>query len=210
MAVSYKIEEVNSDTFQPMKGMCFLDVKEGSKTKMVSGEFEFLLRTDYDPYATHSCVQNGVITHLPADLPELYKELKVGDMVYTTHHLINEKNAILLNGRKLRSMHYEDIYVIDRGGELISVGKWSLLEPAYEDDSQWKTASGLMLKAAPAKLKRHGIAFTCSPQLKEDGVQKGDMLNLRKNSEYEIEINGKLYYNVHDNDVLAIIEKTID
>jgi co-chaperonin GroES (HSP10) len=105
----------------------------------------------------------------------------------------------------MRTIHYSQIFCIERDGEIIMMPKFNFLEPVFEDESNWKTPGGLLLKAKLDAVARKGKAKYINEEMRELGVSEGDVLSLRKNSEYEIDIMGARYYRVHNDDILAVL-----
>lgn len=199
------VEEINAENFSPVGEIAFIYVDETPRDRIKVNDFEFLTRPDYDPYKTEFCIQSGIIRYLPEVLPVGYENLKVGDRVFCSHHLINEKNAVIVNGEKLRTLEFVMIYFVKNGDDIKLLGSNNLLEPVYEDESNWKTGSGLLLKPNLEKVPMRGKAKYVNAIMSSDGVSSGDILVLRKNSEYDIDVDGEILYVVHDNDILAVI-----
>ena len=202
-----EVHLVESDNFRPINGVCYLFVEDNKKSTLKHGTLTLHLRTDYEPYHIDNCVQDGIVRHIPDNLPAEYANIKVGDKVYTHHFLINEKNLVEINGEPMRTIQYDQIYcIIHSEGMLEMLGKWNLLEPIKEDESNFKTAGGLLLKPEIGNIERYGIIRYSNTELLDTGAKIGDKVTMRKNSEYEIEVEGKRYFRVHNDDILAVIE----
>jgi hypothetical protein len=75
--------------------------------------------------------------------------------------------------------------------------EYVICEPVMEHESNYISASGLMLKANPDELKLIADAVAVAPKVKE--VKVGDRFRYSPNSDYDIYVNGKKYYKMRGN-----------
>lgn len=84
---------------------------------------------------------------------------------------------------------------------------WNLVEQKMEDEDDFKTKSGILIKPEMEEIELHGYVRHLNKELKELGVKKGDEVVFSENSEYDMDIMGKKLMRMRNFDILAKIEK---
>jgi co-chaperonin GroES (HSP10) len=81
---------------------------------------------------------------------------------------------------------------------------WNFIEPIEEDESNYKTKSGIYIKPSPGVVKQRGIVKHPSKFLIEQGVKKGDKVIFDRVADYKIIVEGETYYRVQDRHIEAV------
>jgi len=200
--------EINESDFKPIRDFVFIeaDAERGRKKKLEDGT-EIFIDTDFNPHSTENATQDGIVRYIPTKLESGKRmELSPGDHVYTHHFLCDEENKIMVNGKLLYMLRYESIYckVVPTGIQMLE--NWNLVEPIEEDESNYKTASGIYIKSSPDVVKQNGTMRCPSPKIEECGVNEGDRVIFTKVADYPIKIEGQTLYRMEDRDILAVVQ----
>lgn len=171
-----------------------------------------IIRDYYDPSS-----------HEPAykTLADIVPEVQVGDKIYFHYNTVHEENRIRTeDGRKIYKVRYDQIFCSVRNGQIIPIGGWVLMEPAWDEETQEiqlqgqekvrgkVSASGLVTELHDKPKPLEGIIANIGTQLKGDpelGVKNGDRVFFLPLSEFKNKIEGKEYYIMRQKDIIAKI-----
>jgi co-chaperonin GroES (HSP10) len=129
-----------------------------------------------------------------------------GDIVWV-HHFVDEQ--IIPIGSNLSFVEYNQVYCRKRGEKLETLGNFILVEPiTYGELGMMRSESGIRLstKNATDNAEKIGIARLLSDKAKEAGLKDGDRVLFNKNCEYEIDVDGKVYYRMELRDIICTVD----
>ena len=140
----------------------------------------------------------GIVVSLPLDYEG---NIQVGDHVVVQHNVF--RTYFDGQGKTRESDSYikenlfqilkEQIFLIFRGEETISVDNFVFIEPIIEE-KKWIGAT---------ELEHVGIVKYSNRILESQGVFVGDKIAFKTDSEYEFVINGKRLYRMRTRNILA-------
>ena len=90
-----------------------------------------------------------------------------------------------------------------------TLGNFILVEPVtYGELGMTRSESGIRLstKNDTDNAEKIGIARLLSDKAKEAGLTDGDRVLFNKNCEYEIEVDGKVYYRMELRDLICTVD----
>lgn len=159
-------------------------------------------------------ITGGEIVSVPA---KFETGAKPGDMLYFHHHVVIQKGQELgleENDGLFVVMydHHQTIanqaiaYKCQETGKITTLGGWLLLEPIPEDQSN-ETVNGIeivKLKQVPTKKARFIEHNERTDWL---DIQPGDVVHFKKGSDYEIEIDDKIYFRIRPDELMYVEEK---
>ena len=174
-----------------------IDERTKETIKTESG-LELYIDTKFNEFK-HRTTEGEVVA-----VPHKYETgVEPGDTLYF-HHLvvINEGQPLTGEDKNYTVKYSPDItinnqaiaYKSKRTSEVKTLAGWSLLEPDKKDDPGPEgTIKVVTFKEDPVLT---GIVSFDSPELRELGVKKGDVVGFQKNMDYRIVIDGKEYYRI--------------
>lgn len=185
--------------------------KRFKDTIKVNGQ-ELYLDPKFDEFQ-HRVMQGEVVS-----VPMRYEKVaEPGDTLYFHHHVVMDKGqGLRYNDEEIFIVRYhpdtpyasQAFAVKDEDGIRV-LSQWVLLEPIKEDN-QLKSDTIQIITFEEEENKRGKIAFI-NETLKEAGLRVGDTVGFSKNSDYEIEIEGKKYWRMRFDDLLYVeIEEVHD
>lgn len=167
-----------------------------NNTVEVSGH-TFILDTAFRKY--WSTVQIAEVVAADRD------DVEPGDVVWI-HHFIDEQD--LPWGEGIGYVEYNQVYCKMSKGKLSTLGNFILVEPITNAElGITRGASGLItsMKKETANAERIGIVRLPSEKAIEGGLKDGDKVLFNKNCEYEILIDGKVYYRMELRDLITTV-----
>lgn len=188
----------------------FLISPAEDKTKVKLGNIELELDTKADPYKfVPRC---GIVHETPSIIryydhrnQKISKRVDVniekGDKIYFHHFTVNEINKV----QDYYKCDYEHTYCVIKDGEIKMLEDYVFVSPIYEDEANIKTKSGIFIKIQPDKIHEFGKVEHISPFYESWGLKQGDQVFFTKNSEYEMEVEGKKYYRMRVQDISCAI-----
>lgn len=179
-------------------GRTIVEREKRHHDKIMVGGIEFHLDTAFRKF-WHTVQMASVIT---ADRDDLEPQ----DIIWV-HHFIDEQG--LPFGGDLAYLEYNQIYCRKRGEKLETLGNFILVEPiTYGELGMTRTESGLRLsmKNETDNAERIGVARLLSDKAQEGGLKDGDRILFNKNCEYEIEVDGKVYYRMELQDIICTVD----
>ncbi len=148
------------------------------------------------------------IKMMVAAVSETTEEVSVGEMVWINFNsALNEKNSIQ-NGESLHikvaakgDRYSGDVYAVERGGKIVPVFDWVLIEPMVIE--QPKTS--LLLPDMETKKSEN---FGTVKYIGENsiGISPGDVVGFSKDDAFENDFNGELLYTVKLDRILTKME----
>jgi co-chaperonin GroES (HSP10) len=145
-------------------------------------------------------VTEGPIHTTPA---KFKTDAKEGDTLYFHHLVVIGEGQRFPDTRDLYMVKYCDVQVTSNQaiafksqdtGEIHPLFGWSLISPLEEKPEE--DTNGIRIVKLKAVEVTQGEVTICSPQMKEMGLSKGDVVGFKKNRDYRITIDGKEYYRV--------------
>jgi co-chaperonin GroES (HSP10) len=133
-------------------------------------------------------------------------DLEKGDLIWV-HHFVDDQE--LPFGEGLSFVEYNQVYCRKRGNKLETIGKHILVEPiTYGELGMTRSSSGIRLstKNDTDNAERIGVARILSDSAKEGKLKDGDRVLFNKNCEYEIEVDGKVYYRMELRDIICTVD----
>jgi co-chaperonin GroES (HSP10) len=151
------------------------------------------------------------------DWCKIIPDVRVGDKVYFHYNALKEDN-MLPDYQGLWVIDYDFIFCTVRDGQINMIGGRILAEPLFDDDiveievdgfkqKAKLTQSGLVKELNPShSLKKAKLASIGKPLIGEPAIpiQVGDVFYYIKNGDFRNEIEGKDYFVMYQEDVLAI------
>ena len=199
--------KIRSSNFLPIKDVVYVEADpDKNKKKDLGGGVEIVIDTAFYPHATDNVTQDGIVRYVPARLSSGGKvDLAPGDHVYTHHFLCDLDAKVIINDKPLQRILHELIYCKIVDGKIQMLTPYSLVEPIYEDESKYITKSGIYTKPGPGKEPRIGILKHTNDELREMGAKEGDKICFTEVADYEMWIEGILYYRMKNRDVLGLV-----
>lgn len=190
-----------------VNNIVFVRADRDKKRYRQVGDVKIWIDTDFRPTQSENCCHDGVVVLAPSKLREGKKvEIQNGDRVYGSHFLTCEEYEDYTFGELLYRVFYEDtLYCkVNPDGSIKMLSDWNFLEPILEPEENLYSPSGLQIKPERDKLKNMGIIRHLSDSLKELGVSQGDVCYFTDSSDYEIEVEGSVYYRMKTEDIIGI------
>jgi co-chaperonin GroES (HSP10) len=192
---------------RPIKDYFFVKVEKKTEDTTNVGDTELVIDTSFDPLVLAR--QYGVVVETPGVLTcGIDLDVKKGDIVYCHHFLTQDENEVKFYEEDLvYKIFWSDVYCRVRNGKLKMLHYWNFVEQKMEDEDDFKTKSGILIKPEMEEIQLHGYVRHLNKELKELGVKKGDEVVFSENSEYDMDIMGKKLMRMRNFDILAKIEK---
>lgn len=167
-----------------------------NNTVEVAGH-KFILDTAFRKY--WSTVQMAEVVTTSRD------DVEPGDVVWI-HHFVDDQDIPWGDG--LGFVEYNQLYCKMSEGKLSTLGHFVLVEPITNAElGMIHDPSGIRLsmKKATDNAERIGIVRLPSEQAIKFGLKDGDKVLFNKNCEYEMLIDGNVYYRMELRDVIATV-----
>jgi len=169
----------------------------------------------------------GKVVSIPSKLSYQSKgikmKVKVGDLIYFHYNTLTEDKQLFINKENVYMLEYHRIFCRVEGGKIDMVGGHVLVSDI--DDSDFINVGigkvkGKLLNSGLAvldeefdvKKKKPGIGILAEISEPVDGdpvldVNVGDHVYYEKNSMFENTIEGKKYYVMHQEDLMACVQR---
>lgn len=188
-----------------------IDAEKGKHFKRESG---IIVDDRWSKFDTDFCTQDGIIAAIPDNIEF---EGNVGDRVFCHHFLTTEKaHEALVEDKMYYKIHHEDIYCkVSDDGEITMLGDWNFCTPITENETGYeyedggvlgkikKSSSGIIIATNVQHDTKRCEITHLSKEAQEMGLKKGDVVIYRKDCDYEIKVDGKIYLRVRTKDFLA-------
>ena len=182
--------------------------KETENTTIINGK-EIWLDTELER-AWHAR-QYGNIIH-PTLNPKpgykkdnVYPTLKEGEKVYFHHFVMDERFQQRIDSvedKKTYKAHIDQVYCVIRKGEPVMLQDFIFVEPVIEPEENYMSSSGFMIKPEPEVMEREGVVRYVNEFSEDLGVKVGDHIYFESGCNYEIDVEGKKYYRMRNENVL--------
>ena len=132
-------------------------------------------------------------------------DVEPGDIVWI-HHFIDEQD--LPWGTGIGFVEYNQVYCRMRNQQLTTLGNFILVEPITNAELGMNISQSgirLSMKKMTDNADRIGIVRLPSEQAIKIGLKDGDKILFNKNCEYEMLIDGKVYYRMELRDVIVTV-----
>jgi len=137
--------------------------------------------------------------------------LKEGDSVIVHHNIFRLRNGI--KGERLESNFFiednkyfvplTEVFMYKRNGEWEAIDPYCFIKPISKEKKEGFDLS-INEDTYKGRIHQHGTVKYPNTELREQGVKEGDRVFFSKNSEYEFNIDGELYYKMSTKDVLLV------
>ncbi len=177
------------------------------KRKLTGTDIEIEIIGDQREFETDIVTQDGIVVGCPESLSTgVPVEIENGDHIYVHHFLAHEDHAIDWGQGKFYETTYNNVFCKIKEGKIVAVNQWVICEGVFEEK---KSASGIILTSEPERVKHKMIVRAIGPLGQEEcGAEEGDMVQLfdqpQGTGDYELLIEGKMYYRVRAKDIAAV------
>lgn len=138
--------------------------------------------------------------------------LQAGDKVIIHHNILRLRNDV--KGNTVQSdFHIEgnkyfvpltEIFMFKHGSEWEALDPYCFVKPLSIEEEEGFNLS-LPEGSYKGKQEQVGIMVYPNKNLSTQGVKRGDKVKFTKNSEYEFNIDGVLYYKMSTRDIVAVV-----
>ena len=177
---------------------------KNKNTKKKLGDLEIIIDNHFNPYDETHVTQDGEIVSVPAKYED--DRIKAGDTVYCHHHLCHKENEIEYEGEKYYHLPMDLVYCFKRDGKIEMLRDYILIEPMLEDESKFKTTSGIYITYQTPQELDMGVLAYVNEDTKKLGLDKGDVVCWEEHSDYAIYIDGAKYFRMRNRDLLAKVD----
>ena len=187
----------------PMNNIVYIKTdKYRNETK---GDDDFKLYNDisYNPLNIGNVVQDGEVLSVCKKANDSYFdrpleiEIAPGDKVYAHHFLTDEGAERIFNGETYYEMIYENIYCKIVQGKIVMVNDWNFITPIPDDEANER--DGIILTTEKVKVAQTGVVEVANKNL---GVKVGAKILFKRNRDYEMIVEGKVYYRIKNDDII--------
>lgn len=142
-----------------------------------------------------------------------WASIQKGDQVVVHHNIMRSRNDTKGNtiesnysiGNKMFIVPPTEIFMYKRDGDWVALDPYCFVQPIPKDDSEEFFALGESEGTHKGMQKKVGIMSYPNKALLEQDVNVGDKVIFKDYSEYEFEIEGKLYYKMATKDIIATV-----
>ena len=193
--------KITEDGLVPLLDILYIDTDKTKNEGFKHGSLDLRYPTQYKKFQTDQVTQDGVIKFIGN-----HPTLKEGDRVYTHHFLCDDSNEKRIEslGKTYFSLSYRDVYCVIRDGEIEMTDEWNFVTPIDEDESNYKTDSGIFIKSEVEKRQLYGTIRHVGKDLRDQGVKQGDTVMFLPDREYEMNVEGNTYYRIKAKDFIAV------
>lgn len=200
--------EINEPNFRANR-MCYIQADKEKNKEQELGDTGIKLFIDAEAgnrqHHKETVTQDGIVMYPAAKCDSgLDIQIKKGDHVYTHHFLCDDENAVMINGVLCYEISYDAIYCVIEGANIRMLNKWSFAEPIEEDESNYKTESGIYTKSTVDNVLQKARMVYPSEEMKRCGVKKGDIVIYYRVGGYEMIVEGETYYRLEDRHIEII------
>lgn len=185
--------------FKATNNRTVVSVAKRLEDEVAIGDRKFILDNAFRQYWNTVQMAEVIATGHP--------EIEVGDIVYV-HHFVSAPEQKLPVEGNYSYVENSQIFCKMKGDKAISVGMHVLVEPiTYGEEGAAESSSGLLLSAKSPndKLEQIGRVRHLSRFAKDMGLEEGDKVLFGRNCDYEILVDGKVFYNMNLQDVITVL-----
>lgn len=205
-----KSKVVNGDIVS-FRESVYVDADKEANYEINIGSLKLKKDVEYDEFSIYNRTQHGRVVAVPLTATnsylkednELEIDLKKNDIVYTHHFLTHNDNERIINGKRVFEIRYEECFCRERDGLITMLNEWNLIEPIDEDESKLKIGD-FYLKNKLEKEANLGLVIYPCDNLELLGAGKGEKVLFKKDRDYPIIVQNKLYYRINTRDIVAV------
>ena len=197
---------------KPLRDVVYIRAErdKNSSRKLGDSGVEIFIDTVFQPSSTENACHDGEVVYTPSKLSNGFPvELEPGDHVYGSHNITSEDHEDDRAGEDLYRVNYRDsLYCkILADGKIHMLSDWNLIEPIFEPEENLysKVVPDLQVKTKLDKLPNIGTMRHPSAGMQEMGLKDGDTIWFTNNSDYEMFVEGTLYYRMKDQDIAGTV-----
>lgn len=177
--------------------------KKTEDSYTLSDGTEIWLDTNIQPM--HNARQYGTVYSVPEDLNKYKKfddgvTLRKGDKIFFHHFVVEEDSKVEIFDEEVYRLPYQQIFAVERDGEVIPLNDFVFLEPEEKDDK----VGDIYDPNAGEYKKNTGRVIYTSLAGSKDGMKKGDRVFF-KVLPYDMKLNDMDVYRMHSSHILAVI-----
>ena len=199
---------------KPLRDFVFVRANpRKNAVKEIAPGIDIVMDQTFEKHSMTHVTQDGIIEYLPRGFSDDYlkefnyqgMELKVGDHIYAHHFLCDEYvpgTTINENGDGLYSILYGEVYCAIREGRITMISEWNLVDPV-KIEAPKSTIPGLITQLKEKVEPLKGIARHINDRLMELGINEGDEIYFDADSDYEMMIEGQMYYRMENAYILG-------
>jgi len=196
---------IDSPNFKPTKDYVFVHAdKDKTETITLKSGLKLYQDRRFRPMHRGNAVQDGVVRKVPMKLTSKQPiEIAVGDHIYFHHFTVAPENEVEINGELLYHCSYSDsIYCKVVDGKIVMLNDYNFIEAVAEEE---KSTIIITPDSAKKNSSSRGIIRHVNKELQELSVKEGDTIVFTKNSDYDIDVEGTMYYCMKSRDIVAVI-----
>ena len=198
---------------KPLRDLVFVRANpKKNAIKEIAPGVEIVIDQTFEKHSMLHVTQDGIVEYLPKGFSQNYQkeinfegmELKIGDHVYGHHFLCDDyvrNTSIDENGYGLYYILYGELYCAVRDGNINMIGEWNLVDPVKVKAPESKAGIITQVREKTEPLK--GVARHINERLRSLGVKEGDEIYFDADSDYEMIIEGKMYYRMENTFILG-------
>jgi co-chaperonin GroES (HSP10) len=191
---------------KPLNKRVIVQIEKRINDKVNVGGFEWELDTAFRQF--YHAVQKVTVVAAADGC-----DVENGDDVYVHHFVADRENQLPFKGGHFSYLEYNNVYCKVKDGEIIMLSDWILVEPVTADNEQFydKSEYGLILSTRQGSdyLDRVGIVRHLSQSAVDAGLKEGDKVLFGKNCEYDIKIEGTVYFRMELRDVITVLDDEV-
>lgn len=139
--------------------------------------------------------------------------VKPGDTLYFHHLVVMDKTQALIGVDNHYMVKYDPVHTLNNQAvaykdqetdEIIPLFGWCLLSPAPKKEAEEGIIKVIKIKEEPETL---GVIAKMCQELKDIGVEIGDVVGFPKGMDYRIDIDGQELYRTRIQDLLYVKEE---
>jgi len=175
--------------------------KETEDEYVMSNGVKLWLDTEID--RAKNARQYGTVKSVPENLNRFKRfkdevDIKEGDKIWFHHFVVEESSKIDLFGENVYMLPYEQIFAVEREGELLPTNDFVFIKP----DVKQRESSILHTSEDGELSKKTGtVVYTCKDG-ERMGLDKGDRIFF-KSAPYDMDVNGEKLYRLRADNILA-------
>jgi len=202
--------------YKPLGQFMYIELeKETENTHVLSDGTELWLDTELEKF--QHARQYGIIKYPTLNPRKQFDDgvdLQPGEKVYFHHFVCDERiNKYIsvasdekITKEKIYQAYIDQVYCVIRDEDIVMLQDYVFVEPVYEDDSNYITSSGIYLKPEKETLKERGIVRHINKFSEDLDIKVGQKVIFQKACNYEMEVEGKTYYRMKNENILAEYE----
>lgn len=179
-------------------------IPQAVKETVTVGGQEMYLSSKFSEFEHR--IPQGTVVAVPA---KHKTPVKVGDTVYLHHHVMVDGMQVMDEKKRHYRAEYDpsggfatQVYAYENEEGLHMLTNWVFVEPVKQPKKI--TSDIIEIVSLEPEENRYGRIMFDSDALAELGVKKGDIVLFSKNSDYEMEVQGKKVWRMYTDHIMAI------